>query len=148
MKQTRGKKRFEPYRRTAGNLTWTHKFVCLAEPEQDDLPSAAEKYKLKCNDLGEKKVVLKLNGNWSHIKETVIKAYPALEKAGGFELLRTDGPYSKRLATIGSKFLISVSALKEFVDQARVFVRPIQLNLPLECDKEDDKPEAVHVSRL
>ena len=110
----------------------------MRSTEADDLPSAAEKYKLKCNDLGEKKVVFKLNGNWSHIKETVIKAYPALEKAGGFELLRTDGPYSKRLATIDSKFLISVSALKEFVDQARVFVRPIQLNLPLECDKEDD----------
>ena len=73
VKQSRGKKRFEPYRRTAGNLTWTHKFVCLAESDQEDLPSAAEKYKLKCNDLGEKKVVFNLNGNWSHIKETVLR---------------------------------------------------------------------------
>ena len=65
VKQSRGKKRFEPYRRTAGNLTWTHKFVCLAESDQEDLPSAAEKYKLKCNDLGEKKVVFEQIGGKS-----------------------------------------------------------------------------------
>ena len=36
-------------------MTWTHKFVRLADSVQDDVPGAADKHKLKCADLEEKK---------------------------------------------------------------------------------------------
>ena len=31
-------------------------YVCLADSAQDDVPGAADKHKLKCADLGEKKI--------------------------------------------------------------------------------------------
>ncbi len=52
-----------------------------------------------------------------------------MDKAGGFELHRTDGPYSRELIPIEQKFLISIAKLKSFVEQARVYIRPIQADI-------------------
>ena len=79
-------------------MTWTHKFVCLADSAQDDVPGAADKHKLKCADLGEKKIVFRLDGKYADIKDALLHAYPALEKGGGFELMRTAGPYFYKFA--------------------------------------------------
>ena len=73
--------------------------------------------------------MFQLSGGWNHVKETLFQAYSALNNTGGFELLRTDGPYSRRLVTINTTFLAAVSKLKQFVDQARIYVRPLQANL-------------------
>ena len=90
-------------------VTWTHKFVCLASTTFDRVPSAQEKYVLKCAGLEEKKVVLRLDGSWDHIKEKLLEEFPALTNAGGFELLWTDGPYSRSLVTIDTPHLAGVS---------------------------------------
>lgn len=95
----------------------------------ETVPSGHEKYTLKCADLGEKKLVFRLNGNYSHLKEVIFQAFPLLDKAGGFELMRTEGPYSRKLVEIDSKFLVSVAKLKEFIEQARVYVRPLQADI-------------------
>ena len=50
--------------------------------------------------------------------------------------MRTNGPYSRQLMPIESKFLLSVSRLKTFVDQARVYVRPLQTDLAVDFDVE------------
>lgn len=104
----------------------------------DTVPSSAEKYNLKCAGLGEKKIVFRLDGSYSHLKEVLLKAFSALEKGGGFELTRTDGPYSRNLAPIDPKFLTSVAKLKEFIDQARIYIRPLQADLP-----RDGKPTSI-----
>ena len=77
-------------------------------------------------------MVLRLDGGWSYIKESLLHEFPALSMAGGFELLRTDGPYSRTLVEIGTSHLAGVSKLKQFVDQARVYIRPLQTDLPLD----------------
>ena len=81
-------------------------------------------------------MVFRLDGKWNHIKEVLLTAFPALEKAGGFELVHTDGPYSRRLSPINSQFLTSVSALKQFIDQARIFIRPIQADLSTDVSED------------
>ena len=84
-----------------------------------------EKYTLKQADLGEKKVVFKLNGDYAHLEQVLLESFPLLEKAGGFELHQTGGPYSRKLETIDLKHLTSVARLKAFVEQARVYIRPV-----------------------
>ena len=45
-----GKTQYSPYtfsRKWPGGLTWTHKFLCLADTKQDYVPSAVDKHKLK-----------------------------------------------------------------------------------------------------
>ena len=128
--RSRSKRRqFSPYEKRQTSLTWTHKFVCLGVTTCESVPSGQEKYTLKCANLGEKKLVFQLNGNYVHMKEIISQAFPPLENAGGFELMRTDGPRSRTLVQIDSKFLISVAKLKEFVDQARVYIRPLQADI-------------------
>ena len=85
-----------------------HKFVCLGEVSCETVPSGQAKYDLKCADLGEKKLVFRLNGDYSHLKQVLLDAYPLLEKGGGFELARTEGPYSRNLVLIDSEFLVSI----------------------------------------
>ena len=96
-----------------------------------------DKHKLKNSELGEKKIVFRLDGTWNHIWDTVIQAFPPLKDAGGIELLRTSGPYSNSLFVIESKHINNVAKLKEFVDQAKVYVRPLQVDLPL-LDEDDE----------
>ena len=144
MKRAKGTKRFSTYevpKKPPPSLTWTHKFVCLADMSSDLLPSSSEKYNLKCAGLGEKKIVFRLNGSYSHLKEELLQAFPALEKCGGFELTRTDGPYSRNLAPIDPKFLTSVAKLKEFIDQARIYIRPLQADVPLDAKSTSDVEE-------
>lgn len=90
-----------------------------------------DKFKLKNADSGEKKVVFRLGGDWNHIKDTIIQAFPPLKDAGGIELLRTSGTYSKSLTVIESKFAHSIAKLKEYLDQAKVYIRPLQTDIPL-----------------
>ena len=47
-------------------------YVCLADSVQDDVPGAADKHKLKCADLGEKKIVLRLDGKYADIKDALV----------------------------------------------------------------------------
>ena len=142
LKRSRGNKRFSPYevsRRSASSMTWTHKFVCLSDCSHDEVPNVSDKFKLKCAGLGEKKIVFRLDGKYAELKETLFRAYPALEKGGGFELMRTAAPYSRHLMPISAQFTTSVSNLKQFIDQARIYIRPIQADLPLQ--EEDDNKE-------
>ena len=54
-------------------------------------------------------------------------------------------PTPKSLMVIESKHINNVAKLKEFVDQAKVYVRPLQVDLPLsdEDDEEGDKVLAI-----
>ena len=138
---------YEKRRSLSAGLTWTHKFVCLGQTDTENIPNPQDKYTLKTAGLGEKKLVFKLNGNYAHIKEIILEAFPLLEKGGGFELSRTSGPYSRKLMPIDPSFLTSVSKLKEFVDQARVYIRPLQADIAdifgLPCDDDSQTGDKV-----
>ena len=129
-----GKPRHSPYSKPC--ITWTHKVVGLDDTGQDSVPSATQKYELSNGGLGEKKVVFKLDCDWSHIKDKMLDAFPPLKDEGGIELLRCDGPYSKVLRVIKSKHLKGVASLKQHVGQAKIYVRPLQSSINL-CQDED-----------
>ena len=110
--------------RGSPSITWTHRFVCLSDPNQDVVPSASEKFCLKESGLGEKKIVFPISAGWETMKEEILRSFPKLRCGGGIELLRTDGPYSKSLTKICPQQWTSVSKLKEHMQQARIYVRP------------------------
>ena len=54
-----------------------------------------ERHRLWSAGLGEKKIVFRLDGDWSHIKEILMETFPPLKIVGGMELLLTAGSYLK-----------------------------------------------------
>ena len=59
-------------------MTWTHKFVCLGQTAVESVPNPQDKYTLKQANLGEKKLVFKLNGDYVHLKEVILQSFPLL----------------------------------------------------------------------
>ena len=108
---------------------WTHEFVCLADSETEVLPT--DYSLLAANGLGKAKLQLFEDSDAADIHVAIIMAFPKIEKAGGYELLRThDG--SKRLAVItpppeGYTGL----HLKSVLNQAKCYIRPIQSSISL-----------------
>lgn len=123
-KRGRSTRRCNPYeRKSAATLTWTHKFVALADCDQENVPTTQQKYELKNADLGEQKIVFRLSGSYSHVKEKVLECYPRLQAGGGIEFLRSAGPYSRQLVVVDAKYLQSVAKLKSFIE-----ISPRRLN--------------------
>ena len=57
VRRSKGSRHPTPYdlsRKAPGSITWSHKFVCLADVTDVDVPSSQAKYILKCAGLGEK----------------------------------------------------------------------------------------------
>ena len=110
--------------------TWTRAFVCPAFIEQNALPSTSERITLTLNGLGEKKLLFPCNGNAAQVQEVIIDAFPALQTAGGYEVLRTADGRSKALICIPTPVSrISVAFLKSVLGQAKGFLRPLQKDI-------------------
>ena len=106
---------------------WSHYFVCLAFPDSDTVPSAMDLTVIKSNGLGAVYVDMDENGDDALLHATLLKTFPKLQEAEGYELLRTP--------EIGTKHLMVILALqdgytfaylKAVLNQAKCFIRPIQ----------------------
>ena len=113
--------------------TWTHSFVCLSKKSQFFLPTPQERYQLKCAGLGEKKITIEVDGKGF---DTLYEILLEQLNAGGIDLLRTGfGSKSKTLEVIPVPpgcSTYSVGYLKDVLQQAKCYVRPIQRDLPKE----------------
>ena len=120
--------------------TWTRAFVCLAFSEQNALPSTSERITLTLNGLGEKKLQFPCNGNAAQVHEVIIDAFPALQTAGGYEVLRTVDGRSKDLICIPTPASgISVPFLKSVLGQAKGFLRPLQKDIVIQEELPEGK---------
>ena len=60
--------RSTPYEKKGrAGMTWTHKFLCLGQTAVESVPNPQDKYTLKQANLGEKKLVFKLNGDYVQV---------------------------------------------------------------------------------
>ena len=116
---------------------WTAQFVCLADKDRQNVPTAIEKGILLDAGLGHKKIKLDdkddEEGVIGKITSGVINdnneanGFPKLKEAGGFEMMRTI-QNNRNLAVIDGSW--SSKELKAKVGpQARIYLRPIQNNL-------------------
>ena len=92
--------RFNPYSRTIRRTqkrvvkakkvqTWTRQFVCLAKRDQTSPPQLWEYSRLQAAGLGQKKITLDLDDTPLDVDLKLKEAFPKLEDAGGYCMLRT-----------------------------------------------------------
>ena len=126
---------------------WTPNFFCLAESDQDTVPSTvAAKEALVQSVLGEKKVEVEEELSPQQFKEVIIENFPKLKDSGGFELLRCR-PNSRQLEPISFTVASSPKLLKTIIGNSRIYIRPIQCNLdtsPAEVEDDTLLAQKVH----
>ena len=79
-----------------------------------------------------KKLNIPEDGNGSDVHDEILYAFPQLRDAGGYELLRVPLRGRSDLEQIPRPIGgYTVSFLKDVVKQAKIYIRPIQRDLPL-----------------
>ncbi|XP_065895804.1 uncharacterized protein [Dysidea avara] len=112
--------------------TWTHKYYCLAETDEDRVPSSSlRKNELVLAGLGERSVTISdVKCTPQEFQEALLTEFPKLRQGGGFELLKCAAS-TWQLELIPFKISNSLRLLKSWIGTARIYIRPIQLNLDL-----------------
>ena len=110
--------------------TWTKEVVCLKECAQETAPNAEEKMELAKLNLGTKKLVFNAEGNANHIHEIITDEFPILEECGGYTLMRVSENSRDLVAIEGPDGDVTIPFLKDILRQAKLYVRPLQCNIP------------------
>ena len=118
---------------------WKHEFVCLSNIGQRRVPTPMEKVNLVHANLGPLFIELTLNGDAHRFHTELLQAYPKLENSGGYELLRGCDTNNKELVVIPPPVGgYTALFLKSVVSHAKIYVRPLQENLPMEPTTEEN----------
>lgn len=92
--------------------------------------------------LGEKKItVTDVDCSPQELREHITMAFPKLSAGGGFEYLKC-APSTRMLEVIPLAICNCARRLKACIGNAKVYIRPIQMNLDLSTSEEfDDSSE-------
>ena len=112
--------------------TWTRTFVCLPNKSDAFPPTFAEYAGLKKAGLGDRKITLNLDYGPLEVDQKLKEAFPKLEDSGGYALLRTPERGCRNLTLIEGPY--SAEILKGSIGQGKIFIRPLQNDLPLTVD--------------
>lgn len=114
--------------------TCTVKFVCLASKNAERPPQTVkERTALSNACLGDKSISLVDDGE--PVYSTIVEHFPKLAETGGFDFLlyqRGGGSGSGFHAVNGPH---TASRLKDLCGQAKVYLRPVQRDIPLEYNE-------------
>ncbi|CAB4023555.1 Hypothetical predicted protein, partial [Paramuricea clavata] len=117
------------------------KFVCLADSTTNCPPLSVKEKTDLCNaGLGDTTILLELNDSSVYLHEEVLKTFPKLSDTGGYELLlhQRGGGENGGFHTI--KPPLCSLRLKDVCGKAKIYVRPLQRNIPLDSF-DDEIPE-------
>ena len=90
-----------------------------------------EKNELVLAGLGEKKIsILDVDCETSEFHETLLQAFPKLRDGGGFEMLKCASS-TRKLEVIPFSISKSPRLLRSWIGTARIYIRPIQVDLDL-----------------
>ena len=116
--------------------TWKKDVLCLRLCDQETNPSTEEKMHLAKLGLGLKQLVFDSDGGPQHIHDVCIDHFPGLLKCGGYTLLRLSDHSKTNLIEIESPDSgMTVPYLKDILRQAKLFIRPLQCDIPEETLK-------------
>ena len=117
-------------KRGKGKATsWTHKFFCLSETNDEAIP--AKKNHLILAGLGEKSLTIpNIDCSANDFLEFIMDEFPKLREGGGIEFLQCMQS-SRKLEVIPYNVSSSPRMLKTWIGAARVYLRPIQRSLDL-----------------
>ena len=130
---------------------WTHDFICLARTGMTKPPSSLEAGELLRAGLGKKHLAFFEMGDSSDVHAEILDAFPQLSDGGGYELLRvgdTGGQRSQLRVIPPPSEGYTVNYLREVLRQAKVYVRPLQRDLPLTIDNSCTSVSKVNYSPL
>ncbi|KAK3083721.1 hypothetical protein FSP39_002007 [Pinctada imbricata] len=124
-------------RTSSAKRGWTVSVICLSDKDTCKVPTSDEKEVLYKAGLGLKKIKFDLCDDVSDVMEKVssdekdengeVIGFPQLKNCGGYEFLKCQSN-NRGLTIIGSDW--TVKSLKSCLGpQAKLFIRPIQVNL-------------------
>ena len=112
--------------------------MCLANTDQSSAPDGQERAELQIAGLGEKRITFLADSNSLDIHLELCSQFPRLNEAGGYELLRVPEGGGKSIEVVACPEAgYTVSYLKAVVHNAKVFIRPLQINFSVEPEKEE-----------
>ena len=112
--------------------TWTGTFFVFSDKQVEKPPTSTQKALLQNAGLGQKKVQMLVTDDSETVKQKLIEEFPKLKECGGFEFLRCM-PNCRNLKILECNW--DASSLRSAVgSQAKIYVRPIQRNLPIEVN--------------
>lgn len=90
-------------------------------------------YCLTCSGLGLKRLTLSLTDDYDDVHYYIMEAFPKLKEAGGYELLRSsNGRVLEVVPTPPGGY--SAAYLKDVMQQAKIYIRPIQKSLSIDVE--------------
>lgn len=118
---------------------WTHSFVCLSSTQASTPPDSQERAQLQIAGLGEKKISLNTYADAREVYDELIHQFPKLSDGGGFELLRINDRGGAKIleVIIAPDAGYDVLFLKAVVQQAKIYIRPLQKDLSCSPSKEE-----------
>ena len=112
--------------------TWTREVICLKDSDQECSPSTEEKIELAQLNLGLRKLVFSAEGDAAHIHDVILEAFPILDECGGYTLMRVSENSRDLVGIEGPDGGVTVPFLKDILRQAKLYVRPLQCDIPEE----------------
>ena len=112
--------------------TWTREVICLKDSDQECSPSTGEKIELAQLNLGLRKLVFSAEGDAAHIHDVILEAFPILDECGGYTLMRVSENSRDLVGIEGPDGGVTVPFLKDILRQAKLYVRPLQCDIPEE----------------
>ena len=107
-------------------------FICLATVGQTHAPTPIEKAELYQAWLRMKLLLLLQYADAWEFHEEILKKFPKLADGGGYELLRTCANSRELTVIPAPSGGYTTSYVKSIVNQAKVYIRPLQKDLSLE----------------
>ena len=123
--------------------TWTHDVCVLALVNEEVAPNRDRFDQLKCCGLGKKRITFDKNGDHAYFIKKLVEEFPKLQsQQGAIEVLRSSagGAGVCRIIPIpmGSQGY-SIKDLRSSINSAILYVRPLQTDLTLDQEIQDDR---------
>jgi hypothetical protein len=110
--------------------TWTKDVICLKYSDQDVSPTTEEKMELAALNLGPRKLVFGAESDASEVHGTILTEFPILNDCGGYTLMRVSENSRSLVAIEGPSGGVDVPFLRDILRQAKLYVRPLQCDVP------------------
>ena len=135
-------------RRKANSSTkpgiWKKEAICLRYKEQRKGPNLEEKMALAKAGLGLKELTFSNDGDALHIHHVINEAFKELDGTGGYTLLRLTNNSTTLLEIEPPKSGVNVKYLKDILKSAKLFIRPLQVDINIDDIADVDSESEVY----
>ena len=124
------------------------KNICVSgKKNATSAPSTFEKVSMALARLEEKSICFSKWGNNQHVHEKILEAFPILETAGGYEILRTGERGNRQLMVLSiPPGGYTVPYLKATIASGKGYIRPLQKDLVFTPSEQEQMQVGVFLS--